>query len=643
MRLPAAGLRVLCLALLLTCSAATLNGCALQIVRAGPHKSSLQHHLYSNVLGIPAPGSVCISYADVDSAIYAATTRITIVPPKEDWTPDDVGPVGEVLLEASRIIASKYRLSPLEVAHDLPLLDTTGTAAAAICPRYASPLKCIPGRYRRIDGLCNNLHHPTWGATRAVFTRFLPPDYSDGISNPRLALDGSELPNPRLVSSHIHKDDGFHDHAATVMMVAWGQFMDHDFTLTGMPLDPRTRNELEACCHLHPGQKNHYCMEIGIPKNDPFYRLFGFDCIDFIRGFPGVPQNCALGECWCCLRQTIQGSRDMCRLWPAPQSADTCILQGYWKGYDPKVNPGISASFSAAAFRFGHSLLPSSVERWSPSHKYIASKRLHDLIRQPYDMFRPGVMDEYIMGMANQPCQTMDDGITQEVTNHLFEEAHERFGLDLVAFNLQRGRDFGLPGYGAFRKFCGLDPHISFHDLAHHMTNYTTLMYSEIYKSVEDIDLWSAGVSERPLPGSMLGPIFSCLIATQMQRIRKGDRYWYELPDQPSSFTPKQLAAIKQASLARIICENSDHVKNIQLYPLVLQDPRLNPRMSCKSGLIRHIDLTPWIEAPIGPAPAPYPPATEIKVFSTAKSLHGPGPAISTVEQSFFYGYGLSH
>ena len=25
---------------------------------------------------------------------------------------------------------------------------------------------------------------------------------------------------------------GFHDHAVTVMLVAWGQFMDHDFTLT---------------------------------------------------------------------------------------------------------------------------------------------------------------------------------------------------------------------------------------------------------------------------------------------------------------------------------------------------------------------------------------------------------------------------
>ena len=53
-----------------------------------------------------------------------------------------------------------------------------------------------------------------------------------------------------------------------------------------------------------------------------------------------------------------------------------------------------------------------------------------------------------------------------------------------------------------------------------------------------DVDLWSGGVSEKPLPGSMIGPTFACVIATQMSYIRSGDRFWYELPNQPSSFTP---------------------------------------------------------------------------------------------------------
>lgn len=40
----------------------------------------------------------------------------------------------------------------------------------------------------------------------------------------------------RVVSRTMHPDEGFHDHAGTVMVIAWGQFMDHDYTLTGTPL-----------------------------------------------------------------------------------------------------------------------------------------------------------------------------------------------------------------------------------------------------------------------------------------------------------------------------------------------------------------------------------------------------------------------
>lgn len=55
------------------------------------------------------------------------------------------------------------------------------------------------------------------------------------------------------------------------------------------------------------------------------------------------------------------------------------------------------------------------------------------------------------MGLTNQVAQAMDDSVTQEVTNTLFKKPGNRFGVDLVAFNIQRGRDFGLPGFMEYR------------------------------------------------------------------------------------------------------------------------------------------------------------------------------------------------
>lgn len=49
-----------------------------------------------------------------------------------------------------------------------------------------------------------------------------------------------------------------------------------------------------------------------------------------------------------------------------------------------------------------------------------ASKRLSDLIRRPFDLYRAGVFDEYFMGLMNQAAQAMDDSITQEVSRSSF-------------------------------------------------------------------------------------------------------------------------------------------------------------------------------------------------------------------------------
>lgn len=65
------------------------------------------------------------------------------------------------------------------------------------------------------------------------------------MSAPRISVTGKDLPLSRVVSRTMHPDEGYHDHAGTVMVIAWGQFMDHDYTLTATPLGKMVIIEIE--------------------------------------------------------------------------------------------------------------------------------------------------------------------------------------------------------------------------------------------------------------------------------------------------------------------------------------------------------------------------------------------------------------
>lgn len=69
-----------------------------------------------------------------------------------------------------------------------------------------------------------------------------------------------------------------------------------------------------------------------------------------------------------------------------------------------------------------------------------------------------------------------------QVTEHLFEEPEDGFGRDLIAINLQRAREHGIPGYNAFREWCGLGRVETFEELEPFLNNGTALRYSKIYK-----------------------------------------------------------------------------------------------------------------------------------------------------------------
>jgi hypothetical protein len=58
------------------------------------------------------------------------------------------------------------------------------------------------------------------------------------------------------------------------------------------------------------------------------------------------------------------------------------------------------------------------------------------------------------------------------------------------------------------------------------------LLYSGFHhSSVDDIDLYAAGIAERVLAGGMIGPTFGCIIGRQFRNIRVGDRFWHERRD----------------------------------------------------------------------------------------------------------------
>jgi hypothetical protein len=282
--------------------------------------------------------------------------------------------------------------------------------------------------------------------------------------------------------------------------------------------------------------------------------------------------------------------------------------QGYFDGYDPSTDPSASSVFSQAVFRFGHTLLPSTIERWSKSHRYVGSQPLHELLQQPYDLYKGGWMDNYIMGMINQVAQAYDNSITQEVTNHLFQEPGKKFGLDLASINIQRAREHGVPSYNRWREFCGFRAFKSWDEMLGTFSNQTVNGYKKYYASIEDIDVWSAGVSEKPMPGSMVGPTFGCLMAKQFHNFRFGDRFWYENGGWPSSFTLEQLREIRKIKLSRIICDNTDEIETIQIYAMVLPDHEINPRVPCKSGILPKMDLTLWRDANAHSSPGSFRP-----------------------------------
>jgi len=73
-------------------------------------------------------------------------------------------------------------------------------------------------------------------------------------------------------------------------------------------------------------------------------------------------------------------------------------------------------------------------------------------------MTSDGGIDSLLRGLSGQPIQQFDRYVTDQVTVHLFADDPPRgVGTDLVALNIQRGRDHGIPGTTANHSYSDCD------------------------------------------------------------------------------------------------------------------------------------------------------------------------------------------
>ncbi|KAK7573454.1 hypothetical protein V9T40_010645 [Parthenolecanium corni] len=204
------------------------------------------------------------------------------------------------------------------------------------------------------------------------------------------------------------------------------------------------------------------------------------------------------------------------------------------------------------------------------------------------------IIDEISRGLLSTPVETLDQFITKEITNHLFEDKKIPFsGMDLPALNIQRARDHGIPSYNEFRAMCNLKRATTWEDFAKELPADVITRLKRLYPTVDDVDLFPAGISENPIPGGLVGPTFACIISIQYRQLRKCDRFWYETSDPLLKFSPEQLIEIRKATLSRIICDNLDVPSPVQRWAFDLPSEE-NPRVPCQS--LPRTNLKAWQE-----------------------------------------------
>ncbi|MCG8448151.1 MAG: peroxidase [Pirellulales bacterium] len=219
-----------------------------------------------------------------------------------------------------------------------------------------------------------------------------------------------------------------------------------------------------------------------------------------------------------------------------------------YTGYNQNVNPTICNVFSTGPYRLGHSMLSPLVQRVGlkpiPFEETFFSS-------VPKLVENDGI-DPYLAGAATQRMQKIDTKAINAIRTMLFHREPAPL-IDLAALNIQRGRDHGLPDYNRCRVAYGLTPKSDFRDISSDPETQQRL--KQAYDGdVSLIDPWIGGLAEDHYRDATVGEFFFHVLKDQFERLRDGDRFWYE---NDLCLTDAEREEIRITTLADVIMRNT--------------------------------------------------------------------------------------
>ncbi|KAK4315140.1 hypothetical protein Pmani_013613 [Petrolisthes manimaculis] len=246
-----------------------------------------------------------------------------------------------------------------------------------------------------------------------------------------------------------------------------------------------------------------------------------------------------------------------------------------YMGYKATVDPQVSHVFQTAAMRFGHTLVTSGVHLRSRSgegcrtvpYVLVPGPGHHGGVRTCNSFWRSPELfqndaknfERFLMGLSSQSTEEEDHIIVDDLRGRVFGPL-EFSRRDLMAVNIQRGRDHGVPDYNTARHHFGhdklnnLSPNEFRTKTGTKVSNEILRKLSGLYGEAEHMDIWAGGLLETT---DGPGQLFSSVILDQFERTRDGDRFWFQ-NTRNDLFEPAERLRIAQVKIIDVLLSITD-------------------------------------------------------------------------------------